>query len=146
VQLDLGSMCHIINTDAVKSVYFAYFHSTMKYGIIFWGNSSNSKMILTLQKQIIRLMADVKPRNSCSSLFKSLEILTLSCEYIFSLLLFTVNNKEHLQTNYAVHSVNTRNKNRLHRPIANLSCFQKRVYCAAIKMLNSLPTSLKSYT
>jgi hypothetical protein len=29
------TMCHIINTDTVKSVYFAYFHSTLKCGIIF---------------------------------------------------------------------------------------------------------------
>jgi hypothetical protein len=48
------SMCHIINTDTVKSVYFAYFHSTVKYGIIFWGNSSNSKKIFTLQKKTVR--------------------------------------------------------------------------------------------
>jgi hypothetical protein len=29
------SMLHVSNTDALKSVYFAYFHSVMKYGIIF---------------------------------------------------------------------------------------------------------------
>jgi hypothetical protein len=28
------SMCHIINTVNLKSNYFAYFHSTVKYGII----------------------------------------------------------------------------------------------------------------
>jgi hypothetical protein len=31
------SVCHIINADTLKSVYFAYFHSTMKYGIMFLG-------------------------------------------------------------------------------------------------------------
>jgi hypothetical protein len=31
MQLDL---CHIINIDTLKSIYFAYFHSTMKHGII----------------------------------------------------------------------------------------------------------------
>jgi hypothetical protein len=41
---------------------------------------------------------------------------------------FIVNNQEHFQTNSAMHSVNTRNKNQLHRPIANLSCFQKSAY------------------
>jgi hypothetical protein len=140
------SMCHIINTDAVKSVCFACFHSTMKYGIIFWGNSSNSKKIFTLQKKIVRLMAGAKPRNSCRSLFKRLEILTLPCEYIFSLLLFIVNNQEHSQTNSAVHSVSTRNKNQLHRPITNLSCFQKSVYYAGINMFNCLSSSLTSHT
>jgi hypothetical protein len=67
----------------------------MKYGIVFWGNSLNSKKIFTLKKKIVRLMAGVKPRNSCRSLFKRLEILALPCEYIFSLMNFTVNNQEH---------------------------------------------------
>jgi hypothetical protein len=47
----------------------------MKCGIIFGGNSLNSKKIFTLQKKIVRLMADVKPRYSCGSLFKRLQIL-----------------------------------------------------------------------
>jgi hypothetical protein len=50
--------------------YFAHFHSIMKYGVNFWGNSSKSTRILTLQKKIIRIMAGAKPRNSCGSLFK----------------------------------------------------------------------------
>jgi hypothetical protein len=36
------SMLHISNTDTLKSIYFAYIHSTIKYGIIFWVNSCNS--------------------------------------------------------------------------------------------------------
>jgi hypothetical protein len=54
---------------------------------------------------------------------------------------FIVNNQEHSQTNSATHSVNIRNKNQLHRPFANLSCFQKSAYYAGI---NSLPSSLTS--
>jgi hypothetical protein len=108
--------------------------------LIFWGNSSNSKKIFTLQKKIVGLMAGVKPRNSCS-LFKRLEILTLPCDYIFPLLLFIVNNQENFQTNSTVHSVSTRYKNHHHRPIANLSCFQKSAYYAGINIFNSLPSS-----
>jgi hypothetical protein len=91
------SVFHIVNFDKLKSVNSAYFHSTIKCGIIFWGNSSNSKWILTLQKKIIRIMAGAKPRNSCSSLYKELEIFPLSCEYIFSLMNVIVNNVELFQ-------------------------------------------------
>jgi hypothetical protein len=139
MKLDL----HDGNIDTLKSVYFAYFHSIMKCGIIFVDNSSDSKKTFTLQKKIVRLMAGVKPRNSCTSLFKSLEILALPCEYIFSLINFTVNNQEHFQTNSAIHSANTRNKNQLCRPTVNL-CFQKCAYYAVIKIVNSLPSSLTS--
>jgi hypothetical protein len=36
---------HICNNDTLKSIYFAYFHSIASYGIIFGGNSSNSKKV-----------------------------------------------------------------------------------------------------
>jgi hypothetical protein len=56
------SMLHVSNTDTLRSIYFAYFHSIMKYGILFWGNSSNIKKTFTLQKKIVRLMAGVRVR------------------------------------------------------------------------------------
>ena len=46
-------MHHICDENTLKSIYFAYFHSIIKYGIIFWGNSSNSKKLFTLQKEVI---------------------------------------------------------------------------------------------
>jgi hypothetical protein len=110
----------------------------MKYGIIFWGNSPNIKMIFTLQKRVVRIIAGVKSRTSCRNLFLSLESLPLPCEYIFTLMNLVVNNQEHFQTNSAVHSVNTRNRDHLHWPIANLS------YYAGIKILNSLPSNPRS--
>jgi hypothetical protein len=32
--------------EVMKMVYYAYFHYTMSYGIIFWGNSTDSKIVL----------------------------------------------------------------------------------------------------
>jgi hypothetical protein len=49
-------------------------------GIIFWGNSSNSKMIFTLQKRTVGIMAGVKYRISCRHLFMKLEVLPLPSE------------------------------------------------------------------
>jgi hypothetical protein len=110
----------------------------MKYEIIFWRNSSDSKKVFTLQKRIIRLMIGVKSYNFCRDLFKRLELLTLPGEYTFSLTNFITSNKELLQTNADVHSVSTRYNHYLHKPTANLSCFQKSTYYAGIKILNNL--------
>ena len=60
---------HISNINTLKSTYHTYFHSVIKYGIIFLGNSSNSGKTSTLQKKIIRIMAGAQPRTSCRSLF-----------------------------------------------------------------------------
>jgi hypothetical protein len=105
------------------------------YEKIFWCNSSNSRKIFTLQKKIVRIMVGAHPRTPCRSVFKKLEILPVPCQYIFSLMNFFVNNQENFQTNSSVHSINTRNKHHLHRPIANLTCFQKMHSVLTLKFL-----------
>jgi hypothetical protein len=60
----------VLKTDTLKLVYFAYFHSIMSYGVIFWENSTNSKRVFNIQNKIIRIMAGVKRRVSCRELFK----------------------------------------------------------------------------
>jgi uncharacterized protein (UPF0303 family) len=62
------------------------------------------------------------------------------------LMKFAVNSQEHFQTNSAIHSVNTRNQDHLHRQTANLSYFKKSAYYAGIKIFNkSAIKSEKSY-
>jgi hypothetical protein len=86
-------------------------------------------------------MMGVKTYNSCRDLFERLEILTLPYEYIFSLVNFITDNEEHFQ--YPM-LVNTRHKHYLHKPTANLSCFQKSTHYAGIRIFNNLPCDLKS--
>jgi hypothetical protein len=74
----------------------------------------------------------------------SLEIPPLPYWYIFTLVNFVVINQEHFQTNSAIHSVKTRNKDHLRRPIAKLSCFQKSAYYAGIKIFSSLLSNVRS--
>jgi hypothetical protein len=121
---------------------YTYFHSIVKYGIIFWGNSPSSRKIFTLQKKIIRIMIGAHPRTSCRRLFKKLEILPVPSQYIYLLMNFFVNNQEDFQTNSSIHNINTRNKHQLYRPTANLSCFQKNAFYSGIRIFNSLPCSI----
>jgi hypothetical protein len=55
---------------------------------------------------------------------------------------FFIGNQENFQTNSSVHNINTRNKHHLHRPVANLSCFQKGASYSGIRNFNSLPRSI----
>jgi hypothetical protein len=88
-------------------------------------------------------MSSVGAKGACRNLFKKLDILPVSCQHIFSLMMFVIDNQEKCQTNLSVHGLCTRNKNQLYLPIVNLSCFQRGVsYCAMI--FNSLPNSIKN--
>jgi len=64
--------------------------------------------------------------------------------YIFTLMRFVVKNQQLFQTNSAIHSVNISNKDHLHTPSANLSCFQKNCCYDGTDIFNSLPLNLKS--
>jgi hypothetical protein len=43
----------LLKVDTLKLVYFAYFHSVMSYGVIFWGNSADRKREFIIQKKIL---------------------------------------------------------------------------------------------
>ena len=85
-----------------SNVYFAYVHSIMSYGIIFWGNQPHSEKIFKIQKRVIRIITNSRARDSCRELFKKLEILPLYSKYIFSLSIFVIKNKHLFSTNYTV--------------------------------------------
>ena len=94
----LNKACYIIrrsklylSNDTLKMVYYAFFHSVMSYGLIFWGNSTKSKCVFKLQKRAIRIIMGARNNDSCREFFKILKILPLSAQYIYSLLMFVVN-------------------------------------------------------
>jgi hypothetical protein len=91
-------------------VYFAYLHSVLTYGIIFWENFTNVHHVLKLQKRAVRVIAGVGPRSSCRGLFRKLKMLPLACQYILSLMLFVTDNLKAFPTDAYVHSLDTRNK------------------------------------
>ena len=115
----------------------------MTYGIIFWGNSTHSIHVFWLQKRVIRIITDSRPRDSSRQLFKKLGILPLMLQYIFSLLLFTVHNKTLFQMNSEIHSINTRNNSNFHQPLVNLTTYKNGTYYTGIKVFNYLPTHIK---
>jgi hypothetical protein len=124
-------------------VYFAYVHSVMSYGIIFWGNQPQSERVFKIQKRVIRIITNSRARDSYRDLLKKLEILPLYSQYIFFFFLFVIKNKHLFSTNYDIHSVHTRFKTNFHPPIVNLTKFQKGVYYSGINLFNNLPHNIK---
>jgi hypothetical protein len=83
-------------------------------------------------------MVGVSSRCSCRRTFRNLDMLTLPCLYIYSLIIFVLNNFDSYQVNLSVHGIDTRSEKVLHMPAANFSSFQRRVFYSGIKVFNSL--------
>jgi hypothetical protein len=86
----IRSLSYFMSIKILWMVYFSYFHSIPKYGIIIWGNSTNNFIVFKLQKKTVIRSG---PRYSCRDLFKELNILPLSCEYILSVMMFVTDNQ-----------------------------------------------------
>jgi hypothetical protein len=119
----LRNIKHIVPVDILRVIYFAPIHSIISYGIIFAGSSSYANKVFILQKKIIRIIINARPRDSCKEFLKNMEIMMLHSQYIYSLILYTVNNKYLFDTSNQIHKYKTRNNNNLHLPIANSSKF-----------------------
>jgi len=107
------------------------------------GNPPNSGKTVTLQNRIFKVMVAAQPRTSHNSLLKQSEILPVPCQCMLSLTSFIINYQDIFQINSSIHNINTRNKHHLHRPNANLSCFQKKsTFYAGIQIFYGLPPSV----
>jgi len=83
-------------------------------------------------------------RVSCRNLFKKLQILLLTSQYMLSLLMFVVQNKNLFLTNNENHNLDTRQRNNLYLPQANLTIYQKVAYYLGINFFNNLPLEIKN--
>ena len=121
-----------VSQKALITVYYSYFHSLLKYGIIFWGNSPVNRDIFKIQKRAIRIISGKSCHDYCRLLFKQLNVLTLTSQYIASLLEFVLENRNLFTTNRDTHGLTTCNCFDLHLPRVNLTRVQRGVLYSII--------------
>ena len=95
--------------------------------------------IFKMQKRMVRIMMGYRNRVSCRSLFKKLEILPLTSQYILLLMLFVIKNKHFFILNTENHTKSTRQLNSLYHPIINLTVYERGVHYMGIRIFNNLP-------
>lgn len=94
--------------------YFAYFHSILSYGIVFWGTSNQNLLsVFKIQKRCIRTMAKIGPTTSCRPFFKSYKILPAPCVLILQCAMLVKKNPGLYQTLSDVHSHHTRHRDNI---------------------------------
>ena len=65
-------------------------------------------------------------------------------QYMLSLLMFVVQNKNLFSTSIENHNIDTRQRNNLCLPQGNLTICQKEAYYSGIKIFNNLPLEFKN--
>jgi hypothetical protein len=80
---------------------------------------------------------------TCKDLLKKLDILPFYSQYIFSLLIFVIDNTSLLKTNSELYDINTRNKNNFCLSQPRLLVYRNYVYYMGIKAFNHLPSYVK---
>jgi len=80
----------------------------------------------------------------CKNLFKKLQILPLTSQYILYLLMFVVQTKNFFLTDNENHNLDTRHRNNLYLPQANVTIYQKQAYYLGIQIFNNLPLEIKN--
>ena len=101
------------------------------------------KLIHVFASTTTNFIRGCRKRVSYRNLFKKLQILPLASQYILSLLMFVVQNKNLFLTNNENHNLDTRQRNNLYLPQANLTIYQKETYYSEIKIFNNLPLQIK---
>ena len=135
-----------LEASSLIQVYYAIFESHIRYGIIFWGNSSknNATKVLLIQKKAVRVLAGLQYKESCKDHFVNLKIMTVISLYIYETLMFVKKNLSLFKQDEISHLYETRNKNTFVRPQKHKTkIFEKSVTYNGIKLYNSLPNTLK---
>ena len=148
----LSKACYIIrnaktymSVSSLKVIYYAFFHLVMSYGIIFWGNSSHTSIIFRIQKKKqLELWKDVGTEFRVETYLRNYKFCLMTSQYMLSLLMFVVQNKNLFLTNNKNHDLDTRQRNNLYLPQANLTIYQKGTYYLGIKMFNNSPLEIKN--
>lgn len=88
----LSVLAQNISIDTALAAYHAYVDSKLRYGIIFWGSSSEASRVLIIQKRCLRSIYHVSHMESCRPIFINNKILTSTCIYILESISFIKQN------------------------------------------------------
>jgi len=146
----LRGICYLISflrknlqKETATLAYYANFYSVIRYGIVFWGSSSEIDKVFKLQKRCLRILNCMGYRDSCRSVFRDNRLLTIPGIYIVECLLFIRRYGKDFEPCRFSHDYLTRHKENYELPQYRLSSSQKGTYYMCMKIYNRLPDEIK---
>lgn len=134
----LYMLAKIASLSALLAVYHAFVASTLRYGIIFWGNSTHKEMAFKAQKRCIRAICKLKQTDSCVPHFKKYNVLTLPSLYIFETAVFVRSNLN------LFNKLKSKRDTKLCAPVRSTTLFSKSIFGMAPKIYNKLPKCIRN--
>lgn len=133
-----------VDKGVIKIMYYALAYSHMSYNVMLWGRASKAIRVFVAQKKIIRLMYNMKPRQSCREIFKKENILTFPSIFIYKCAVFSFLNPDLFEQNKTYHTYNTRSCTDFRITLHSTSQFERSPSYSCIKIFNCLPVEIKN--
>lgn len=134
----------VLDVGQLVNVYYGQIESRLRYGICLWGISTKSKDVFTAQKAILRCIFNIPRRETCKSIFKCSNILTLASLYIFEISCYIYCNKSYFKLNKDIHNMNTRQKGLIHTQVGKYKITQNAPNYMGPRIFNHLSEHIKS--
>lgn len=141
----LSNLTSHVNKITVKIAFHALVQAKIRYGIILWGSSPSAERVFKKQKRALRIIGNLRKRQSCKPLFKELQFLTLTCIYILELVLFVLDNISDFKKNSDIHNFNTRS-NYFRKNKTRLNIAEQSPKNIGVHIFNYLPDCIKTLT
>lgn len=140
----LRRLSNCLDSTNIKTAYFAYFQSIIRYGLLLWGNCSRVEDILLLQKKAVRVLTNSEPLDHCKPLFIQTQIQTVINLFIFDLAIYAINKPHFLKP--SKHSYSTRNKDKVVIDFYRLSKSLNSHVVLSLKVYNKLISNIEKYS
>lgn len=134
-----------VNTETLLMAYHGLVSSVLRYGVIFWGQSTNREVVFRIQKRCVRSMFGLKKTDSCIPYFKKYNILPFPALYIFETALFVKKNPHLFQKLATVKKMPLRAQylNTLCHVKCKTALMKKSFFGIAPEVYNKIPDAIK---
>lgn len=133
----LYNLRKIVSESTALTVYHAHVTATLRYGVMFWGNSTDRESVFKSQKKCLRSVCGIKPIESCKPHFIKLKILTLACLYVYEVSIYVKCNMNQFSKFNSV-----RQRGKICFKPSRTAFLSKSIFGMAPKIFNKLPTEI----